>query len=613
MDKFRNTMSEHGLNPDSIVPDGKIHRFKTDGNSESGWYVCFHDSGTTGGAFGDWKAGLSKTYTEYDKLTYDQRSGINERIRKAKEDSEIERKGINKKASERAEFLWENSDPATEHKYLKNKNVKVHGIRIRDNSLVIPVRGSDRKIKSLQFIDPEGKKKFLSGGAMSGNAFTIPGTRDKIYICEGYSTGATISEVTGNLTVCAFNAGNLKPVAKIVREKFPETKIIIAGDNDRFGKVNVGIEKAKRASEVINGTYVIPEFKSDENKPTDFNDLFNIEGPETTQEQLELINPGMYDQIKKYIQSTNGIINITQLNNHFGVIEKSGKDNILNVVNHLCKKNILRKDRHKSFTYKIVNSETKKVDFDKEVVFSDASLPFDLEEYVCMPRGAIVVIAGESNAGKTAATLDCLWKNYMWNVEDLTYFSSEMGEDEYKDRLRYFSTKKKFYENVEFHHRSSDFSDLIVGDKSDGVVFIDYLEALGDKGYAGIENDITDIWESLRNGIAIINLQKTTGSALARGGDGTKSKSRLYLSLSQGYKCSDGGWVNVCKVIKSKIPRDGMINVDGMSCIYRATKTGIQRLSQWQYLNKELEKQFLEEMKNTIPEVDMAHQALKLL
>lgn len=606
-------MLEHGLNPENIVPDGKIHRFKTDGNGESGWYVCFQESGTIGGAYGDWKTGIRGTYSELTGLDNDQRDVVMERIRIAKETSEKERKEINKKASEKANNIWSYSKPVAEHEYLKIKNVKSHGIRIHNSSLVIPVRGSDRRIKSLQFIDPEGKKKFLSGGAMSGNAFTINGTRDKIYICEGYSTGATIAEVTGNLTVCAFNAGNLKPVAKIVREKFPGTKIIIAGDNDRFGKVNIGIEKAKRASEVINGTYVIPEFKSDNNKPTDFNDLFNIEGPETAQEQLELINPGMYDEVKKYIQSTNGKININQLNNHFGLTERSEKDNILNVINHLCKKNILRKDRHKSFTYKIVNSDTKKVDFDKEVVFSDASLPFDLEEYVCMPRGAVVVIAGESNAGKTAATLDCLYKNYQWNIENLTYFSSEMGPDEYKDRLRYFSTKKEFHENIEFHHRSSDFSDLIVGDKSDGVVFVDYLEALGEKGYAGIENDITDIWESLKDGIAIINLQKTTGSALARGGDGTKSKSRLYLSLSQGYKCSDGGWVNVCKVIKSKIPRDGMINVDGMSCIYRATRTGIQRLSQWQYLNKELEKQFLEEMKNTIPEVDMAHQELRLI
>ena len=56
--------------------------------------------------------------------------------------------------------------------------------------------------------------------------------KKEIIITEGYATASTIYDVTGIITVCAFNAKNLRPVAEIIRAKCPEARIIFAADND---------------------------------------------------------------------------------------------------------------------------------------------------------------------------------------------------------------------------------------------------------------------------------------------------------------------------------------------------------------------------------------------
>lgn len=62
--QFRAAIHSTGLHaPEVIKPDGKLHRFASNGNrsDDAGWYV-FHDDGIPAGAFGDWRGGLSETW-----------------------------------------------------------------------------------------------------------------------------------------------------------------------------------------------------------------------------------------------------------------------------------------------------------------------------------------------------------------------------------------------------------------------------------------------------------------------------------------------------------------------------------------------------------------------
>ncbi len=57
---------------------------------------------------------------------------------------------------------------------------------------------------------------------------------DHVYLCEGFSTGATIAEATGATVICAFNAESLPKVARVLKGLYLGRKISIATDNDQF-------------------------------------------------------------------------------------------------------------------------------------------------------------------------------------------------------------------------------------------------------------------------------------------------------------------------------------------------------------------------------------------
>ena len=66
---------------------------------------------------------------------------------------------------------------------------------------------------------PPATREFLFGGAIKGNFHILPGKTDVVAVAEGYATAASIHEATGWTVLCAFNCGNLLPVARAWREK----------------------------------------------------------------------------------------------------------------------------------------------------------------------------------------------------------------------------------------------------------------------------------------------------------------------------------------------------------------------------------------------------------
>nr|WP_242518552.1 toprim domain-containing protein [Thiorhodovibrio winogradskyi] len=131
----------------------------------------------------------------------------------------------------------------------------------------------------MQFIRPDGGKRFLSGGRIYGCFCLLPGTKPApILICEGFATGATLVEQTGSTCVVAFNAGNLLPVAKAVRAQHPKADIIVCGDNDAWTEGNPGATKARAAALEIGAQLLLPDFTGLDlsEKPTDFNDLARL-------------------------------------------------------------------------------------------------------------------------------------------------------------------------------------------------------------------------------------------------------------------------------------------------------------------------------------------------
>lgn len=193
----------------------------------------------------------------------------------------------NKLLNERAFY----SNP--QHPYFVNKGInnvldQLNRVYQFANTLMIPVYhfvGHDSwAVCSLQYIDDKGGKFFLKGGQTKGAFFPVRfnGTSGTIVICEGFATGVTLAaqyEMVADV-VCAFNARNLAPVAKAFKQRYPLSRIVVAGDNDRQTElstgVNVGIVKATEAAKLVDGALMIPEFSQHE-RGTDWNDRYLLD------------------------------------------------------------------------------------------------------------------------------------------------------------------------------------------------------------------------------------------------------------------------------------------------------------------------------------------------
>jgi len=97
---------------------------------------------------------------------------------------------------------------------------------------------------------------------------------------------ATVHEATGHGAVVTFHGGNLEPVARAIRQQYPNAKIVLVADNDQWTQNNPGVTKATAAAKAIHANLVIPQFAKLDAKPTDFNDLANSEGIDMVRQQL---------------------------------------------------------------------------------------------------------------------------------------------------------------------------------------------------------------------------------------------------------------------------------------------------------------------------------------
>ncbi|MCB1591363.1 MAG: toprim domain-containing protein [Alphaproteobacteria bacterium] len=268
---FKSAMSEAGLViKDAIISDGKLHRFRVEGDkagSENGWYVLYGDS-LPAGAFGCWKRGISETWCgKTDReLTQAQREQNRRRMIEAQKARESEEAKRRQAAWDKALLIWQSLPLAPDsHPYLVKKGVKSHGLRLHKGLLVIPMRDSGGNLHSLQFIDGDGNKRFLSGGRKKGCYFALGTPTESLCIAEGFATAATIYESTGLAVAVAFDAGNLLPVAQALRTKFSVAEIVLCADNDANTPGNPGLTKAREAAAAVGGRLAVPPCAGDFN------------------------------------------------------------------------------------------------------------------------------------------------------------------------------------------------------------------------------------------------------------------------------------------------------------------------------------------------------------
>lgn len=259
IEAFRQYMNAHGVHySGEIIADDKLHRGHIEGHKPGSKNLAYtlHLDGCPAGYFQDFKAGISQTWRSSgnSRVSY----ALTQQIKKAKQQREAEILQKYEAATKKANHIWSQSKPTlkqSDHAYLLNKLIQPHDARLNHDSLVIPIYNESDQLVNLQFINPQGKKRFMTGGRKRGCFHILGDQSEKLLICEGFATGASLYEESGQRVVVAFDAGNLLHVAKNIRELSPDSEIIICGDNDLSG---IGQSKAREAALSIGGKVLIP-------------------------------------------------------------------------------------------------------------------------------------------------------------------------------------------------------------------------------------------------------------------------------------------------------------------------------------------------------------------
>ena len=266
--------------PDDVRADGQLHRFSTTGKrgDTSAWYVL-HADGIAAGVFGCWKAGLTSTWCSKaaDDMTEAERSAHRERIRAMRAQRDADEKQRHQCEADKAGSRWLAAATRCQHPYLTRKGVRAYGIRQDGDVLLVPLRCTAGLMHSLQSITADGDKRFK--GRMKGCYHAIGRPQGVVIVGEGYATCASIHAATGHAVACAFNAGNLLPVAVALRRKYPDLVLVLAADDDHRTEGNPGVTAATAAALAVGG-YVVKPLFSAARLPghTDFNDLHSLDG-----------------------------------------------------------------------------------------------------------------------------------------------------------------------------------------------------------------------------------------------------------------------------------------------------------------------------------------------
>jgi putative DNA primase/helicase len=304
-ENFRAAMRQAGLDyAGPIHADGKLHdHIKVEGDKRgNSWYVL-HPGPPMAGAFGCWKRGFKEKWCDrYGNLSQPEWREVHRRWQEAERERERTETERHAKARKTAAWILNRANSVTAHAYLDRKGVRAHGeLRLRGDELTVPLRDTKGILQSLQFIAPDKRfgedgekrdKTFLRDGQIGGAFFTLCDRPDgPLVICEGYATGASIHEATGHAVVCVMSCGNLLPVSKALRAKWPGRDIIVAADDDALIPGNSGRTKATDAAKAIHARLAVPTFKDTAAKQTDFNDLFQLQGANAVKTQIESALP----------------------------------------------------------------------------------------------------------------------------------------------------------------------------------------------------------------------------------------------------------------------------------------------------------------------------------
>jgi hypothetical protein len=304
----------------------------------------------------------------------------------------------------------------------------------------------------------------------------------------------------------------------------------------------------------------------------------------TTVDKADTAESSLMGAVKAWIMLDKRTFRIADLYNEMNIRDRQQKKTVSKYLSRYCDEGLIERVRGQRGVFSYKESSLSFIDYlhvDREPVDSIISLPLGLEGLgVQIHPGNIIVVAGESNAGKTSVLLNIAHDNlkaFGGQYETIRYFSSEMGPQEMHTRVKAFGEPLSKWKGMQAIERSQAFHQII---DPDGLNIIDFMEVHNEFYLVG--EWIRYIHETLKDGVCVIAIQKKSGTDFGRSGEISLEKPRLYLSISE---CVKG--FSACKIIKAK-NYVAARNPNGLEKDFRITGRGskLEETGGWRYMTK---------------------------
>ncbi|WP_314139853.1 DUF927 domain-containing protein [Buttiauxella noackiae] len=211
----------------------------------------------------DAETSLQDASQRQNQLEAERQQREQERDQKVAEDAVKRRNAF----TTRYQALAEKAVPG-ESEYLKAKELRGFTFPVLpDGSLLLTLVDDSGDVTAAQTITPQGEKRLVIGSTKRGayHAVNAPEAPQTVLIAEGLATALSAHLMCPDaLAVAAIDAGNLLPVAELMRKKYPGDKIVLIADNDQqtggseIGGTNIGKEAAEKAALSVAGWVSLP-------------------------------------------------------------------------------------------------------------------------------------------------------------------------------------------------------------------------------------------------------------------------------------------------------------------------------------------------------------------
>lgn len=232
------------------------------------------------------------------------------------------------------------------------------------------------------------------------------------------------------------------------------------------------------------------------------------------------------DEVREWVKTTENHFKTTECHKELQLATSREFKTCYMTLLRLCQEGVIERAGNQRGLFRKVEKIAEEVNFlTAPTQDFPITWPLGVHSLCMIYPGNIIVVAGSKSAGKTAFLLNTVQLNQQQH--EVVYLNSEMGDTEFRKRLELFEGTKLTDWKFKAYHRMGNFEDLVTGEKK--IFIIDFLEVTAD--FWKVAQYIQGIHRKLKEGIAIIALQKSDAKEAGRGGDFSKEKSRLYMAL----------------------------------------------------------------------------------